>query len=137
MRFLRFASLLFILLAFSCGKEKQPSIPYVYVNEILYPNSMDYVPVGGYKYINGGYRGIIIYRMLPNEFKVYERCCPYDPEKANARVRVNSDNTTAVDSVCMSHFILLDGSPYGNGPSPYALMTYNYSYDGETLLIYN
>lgn len=129
--------MLMLLLSFSCGKEKQPAIPYVYVNEILYPNSMDYIPVGGYKYINGGYRGIIIYRMLPNEFKVYERCCPYDPEKSCAHITVNPDNTTAIDSCCMSRYILLDGSPYGNGPSPYALMTYNFSYDGETLLIYN
>ena len=129
--------LVFVLFSFSCDKNKQPTIPYAYVNEILYPNSLDYIAVGGYRYVNAGYRGIVIYRLLTDEFRVYERCCPYDPEKTNARIIVNSDNTTAIDSVCMSHYILLDGSPYGKGPSPYALMTYNYSYDGERLMIFN
>jgi hypothetical protein len=126
-----------VLFALSCGKDKQPSIPYVYVNEVLYPNSLDYIPVGGYKYLNAGYRGIVIYRMLPDEFRVYERCCPYDPQKTNARINVNPDNVTAIDTVCKSHYVLLDGSPTGNGPSHYSLMTYNFSYDGEKLLIYN
>jgi hypothetical protein len=138
MRFLK-CLLIFalVLFAFSCDKDKQPTIPYVYINEMLYPNSMDFIPVGGYIYVNAGYRGLVVYRMLTDEFRVYERCCPYDPEKTNARIVVNSDNTTAIDSCCMSQFILLDGSPYGNGPSPYSLMTYNYSYDGERLMIYN
>jgi hypothetical protein len=140
MRFMRFSFILALfLVAFSCRKDNQPAIPYVYVNLIIYPDlsTKDYIPVGGYKYFNGGYKGIVVYRMLTDEFRVYERCCPYDPEKANAQITVNSDNITAVDSCCMSHYILLDGSPYGNGPSPYSLMTYNYSYDGEKLLIYN
>jgi hypothetical protein len=137
MRLIRILIFFGVFLLFSCGKDKQPAIPYVYVNEMLYPNSMDFIPVGGYKYLPGGYRGLIVYRMLPDEFRVYERCCPYDPEKANAHISVNSDNVTAIDSSCMSRFLLPDGSPYGNGPSPYSLMTYKFSYDGEILLIYN
>ena len=138
MKFLRFVFIYcLVLFAFSCGKDKQPTIPYVYVNQVIYPNSLDFIPVGGYKYVNAGYRGIVVYRMLPDEFRVYERCCPYDPQKTNARISVNSDNSTAIDSACMSHYILLDGSPYGSGPSHYSLMTYNFSYDGEKLQIYN
>ncbi len=138
MRFKHSALLLLslALIALSCDKDKQPSIPYVYVNEIVYPNTLDYVNITGYKYINAGYRGIIVYRLAENEFKVYERCCPYDPENTNARVSVESSYLTAVDTCCNSHFSLLDGSPY-EGPSPYSLMMYNYSYDGDRLYIYN
>lgn len=125
-----------LLFAPACEKDKQPLIPYVYVDLILYPNTLDYVPVGGYKLVNAGYRGIVIYRMLMDEFMVYERCCPYDPEKTGAQIIVDPSGTTAVDSVCMSKFILLDGSPY-EGPSPYMLMQYRHSYDGEVLRIYN
>ena len=137
MRLLRFTLILTIVLfAFSCKKDKQPAIPYVFVNEILYPNSLDFINVSGYKYINAGYRGIVIYRLSNEEFRVYERCCPYDPEKANAKIIVEANNITAIDTVCKSRFSLVDGVPF-QGPSRYSLMTYNYSYDGEKLLIYN
>jgi hypothetical protein len=76
--FQRLLLLAFLLIAVSCEKDKQPAIPYVYVNEVLFPNSLDYIPEGGYKYLNAGYRGIVVYRQF-NEFRVYERCCPYDP----------------------------------------------------------
>lgn len=135
---MRILIVIILLLAIvpGCNKDNQPLIPYVYVNLQLYPNSLDYIPVGGYKYINAGYRGIVIYRLLPEQFGVYERCCPYDPEKTGARVSVDAAGSTCVDSICMSKFILYDGSPYG-GPSPYSLMQYKYTYDGETLQIYN
>ena len=119
-----------------CRKDKQPQIPYVYVNYQLYPNSLDYIPIGGHKYLTGGYRGIVIYRLLDDQFAVYERCCPNDPEKTNAKVTVMSSGSTCIDSVCMSKFILMNGTPY-EGPSPFSLMQYRYTFDGETLLIYN
>ena len=128
--------ILLLLVASGCNKDNQPLIPYVNVNIQLYPNSMDYIPVGGYLYVAEGYRGIVVYRLLPEEFRVYERCCPYDPEKTGARITVDPSNITCIDSVCMSKFVLTDGSPYG-GPSPYSLMQYRWDYDGEVLYIYN
>lgn len=41
--------ILLLLVVPGCNKEKQPQIPYVYVNLQLYPNSLDYIPVSGYK----------------------------------------------------------------------------------------
>jgi hypothetical protein len=129
--------ILLLILTPGCRNDKQPSIPYVYVNLQLYPNSMDFIPVGGYKYVNGGYRGIIVYRQLQDEFSVYERCCPYDPEQTRARVYVDASGSTCTDSVCKSQFILYDGSPF-KGLSPYSLMKYQCSYDGYDMLqIYN
>lgn len=127
---------LFVLMVAGCKNDSRSDIPYVYVNLQLYPNSLDFIAVGGYKYVNAGYKGIVIYRMLPEQFMVYERCCPYDPENVNARINVDASGSTCVDSVCNSKFILYDGTPY-EGPSPYPLMQYKYSYDGEVLLIYN
>lgn len=133
----RWAVILLLLAVLGCGKEKQPQIPYAYLSLQLYPNSLDYIPVGGYKYIeNNGYRGLLIYRLLPDEFRVYERCCPNDPQVTNARVSVESSGITCACPVCKSQFILFDGTCSG-GPSPFALRQYRYSYDGETLLIFN
>lgn len=128
--------ILLLLVVPACKKDNQPQIPYVYVNLQLYPNSLDYIPQGGYKYVNAGYRGIVIYRFLNEQFSVYERCCPYDPEKPGAMITVDPSGSTCIDSVCMSKFILYDGTPYG-GPSPYTLMQYRWTYDGEVLYIYN
>lgn len=128
--------ILLLLVVPGCDKEKQPLIPYVYISLQLYPDSMDYIPEGGYKYVNAGYRGIIVYRFLHDQFMVYERCCPYDPENTEAIIKVDPSGSTCIDSACMSKFVLYDGSPY-DGPSPYPLMQYRSSYDGEVLNIYN
>lgn len=71
MKLLKLGFLLFILWFSGCGKEEQPDIPYVYVNEILYHNSMDYIPVSGYLYVEAGYRGIVVYRQNLEEFSVF------------------------------------------------------------------
>jgi len=128
--------ILLLFLIPGCGKDNRPVIPYVYVSLQLYPNTLDFIPVGGYIYKNEGYRGLIIYRMLPEEFAVYERCCPYDPEKTGAMVSVDASSSTCTDPVCNSKFILYDGTPY-EGPSPYSLLQYHWNYDGEVLYIYN
>jgi hypothetical protein len=128
--------IIFLMVVAGCNKDNRPIIPYVYVNLQLYPNTMDYIPIGGYIYRPEGYRGIVIYRILLDEFAVYERCCPFDPEKTGARITVDASNITCIDSVCMSKFVLTDGTPYG-GPSPYSLMQYRWNYDGEVLNIYN
>jgi len=120
----------------ACDKENHPNIPYVYVNEMLFPNTLDFLNVSGYKYVNAGYRGIVVYRLSMDEFTVFERCCPYDPENPNARIIVDPNNLTATDTCCNSTFSLLDGIPV-SGPSPYALLPYSHSYDGERLYINN
>jgi hypothetical protein len=133
--------LLFLLInpLASCRKDKQrPTIPYVYVNITKYPDILagDYIPVSGWVYITGGYRGIIVYRMTSTEFMAYERTCPYDPDKDCARVEVESSGITAIDSCCGSRYVLTDGSPIA-GPSGYSLQHYNTSYDGNLLRIFN
>jgi hypothetical protein len=131
------ATIFILLLILGCGKEKQPQIPYVYVNLQLYPNSLDYIPVGGYLVKdNVGYRGIVVYHPLPDEFLAFERCCPYDPQASGALIVVDAGGSTCTDPVCNSKFILYNGTPY-EGPSPYSLMQYRTSYDGDVLQIYN
>jgi hypothetical protein len=131
------AIILFLLVVPGCRKENnQPVIPYAMVNLQVYPNTLDYINVSGYKYVNGGYRGIIVFRISQSDFMVYERCCPYDPEKTGASVTVDPSIFTLTDSVCGSKFVITDGSPY-KGPSPYSLMQYHWNYDGDVLYIYN
>lgn len=132
--------ILSLLFAFSCGEKEnqgQGIIPNVYVNFTIYPNTIDYIPPGGYEYYNDyGYRGIIIYRLDQFTFYAYERTCPFDPDKDCARVEVETSGVIAVDSCCMSQYILLDGSPF-SGPSALPLKQYHVQYDGSTLTVIN
>jgi len=127
-----------ILLQPSCKKDDgQGEIPTVLVNFVMYPNTLDYVEIGGWIYKNEyGYRGIIIYRMSPDDFMAYERTCPHDPEKSTAIVEVESSGVTAVDSTCMSRFLLTDGSAF-SGPSTRPLKQYRTEYDGNKLYVTN
>ncbi|HLO91474.1 MAG: Rieske (2Fe-2S) protein [Chloroflexota bacterium] len=130
---------IFILLisTFSCSKdENRDLIPYVYVNFTMYPNTIDFIATGQWAYVTGGYKDIIIYRPMEDEFMAFERACPYDPLTENARVNVEPSGLIAVDTVCGSRFLLTDGSPI-EGPSKIPLKQYRTSWDGYALQVYN
>lgn len=143
MRKLKFIFLLGILPIFlvnSCDKDKEDNlIPYVYVNFVLYPNTIDYIPDGQWITVTGGYKGIIIYRPMHDQFMAFERACPHDPLVENSRLIVETNSgIIANDSLhgCGSRFLLTDGSPI-SGPAGIPLKQYRTSYDGHTLLVYN
>jgi len=94
--------------------------------------------VGGWVYLTADApsRGIIVYKLSQDEFKAYERICPYDPDMINARVQVEKSSVTGIDSLCGSRFILTDGQPF-KGPATLPLKQYQTAYDGNTLHIYN
>lgn len=133
--YLVFVSALFLFV--SCDKENEKSeIPYVLVSFVIYPNTIDFIPEGGYVTTSGGYRGLIIYRPFSDQFMVFERTCPYDPLEDNARVIVEDNGVIAVDTVCGSRFLLTDGSPI-EGPARRALKQYRSRYDGYSLQVSN
>ena len=122
--------------------DPEPEIPYVYVDFIIDPSSILYnnlnIP-GNYAYVNGGYRGIIIYHFTEDEYIAYERTCTYDPQETCSKLRVDKSGLIAVDSCCDSKFILLDGSPMEGSKATIALRRYQTSYDPyyKRLHVYN
>ncbi len=139
-KFFYLVFLLALIFTYSCDKKNEQGegiIPNVYVNFTIFPNTIDYIAPGSYKYYNDqGYRGIIIYQDVQNVFYAYERTCPYDPDKDCARVEVNESGVIAVDSCCMSQYLLLDGSPF-SGPSTLPLKRYYIQYNGDALTVIN
>lgn len=123
----------------SCEKGTPSGIPYVPVNYQLTVSNPEFSPllaVGGWLYIGGGSRGIIVYRATPDEFRAFDRHCTF---QVNDNCRVNMDDTDiqAVDEECCeSKFLIIDGAPI-DGPANIGLHQYNTSYDGNTLLIFN
>lgn len=133
-----------MILLFACKKDNpEDQIPYAYINIYIEPNSTLYLPlnvVGGWAYLTAGSpsKGLIVYRTGVDDFVAFERTCPYDPLDpcATGPVKVEHGGTTAVDSCCMSRFILQDGSVFA-GPSKYPLRSYRTQYNGTILHIYN
>lgn len=123
----------------SCERNNQTGIPYVPVNFQIVVSNPEFSPllaVGGWVYIGGGSRGIIVYRASPEEFKAYDRHCTWIVAD-DCRVSVDNSDITAVDSECCdSHFLLVDGAPI-SGPAPIGLHQYRTEFDGNILYIYN
>jgi len=130
--------LLCIFLLNSCKEDE--NIPYVPVNisidvyDALYG---DISVVGGYMYITGGYKGIIIYRKSQEEFVTIERACPYKPLLDCERLAVDDSTLLFVkDDCCGSRFLITDGSII-NGPATKPAKLHNNNFDGRYLYIYN
>ena len=131
--------LMFSILLPGC-KKKEDEIDLVGVNidvSLTDPSFADLNAVGGWVYISGGVRGIIIYRKSLDEFVSYERNCPYKPNDACAAVSVQSDNVSAKDNCCGSGFSITDGGNVIQGPASRPLKQYATSLHGNIVHIQN
>ena len=135
----KYCSLIFFLsqFFFSCKKDKN-EVPDVYVDVYLYTTDPAFSPLNatsGSTTVNGGSKGIVIFRKSQNEFEAYDRHCTYNVSEGNA-VSVDASGLLAVDSKCGSKFLLTDGSP-NSGPASNPLKRYQTAFDGTVLHIYN
>ena len=130
--------LIITLLCGACGNYQHDTIPYRKVDITLSVGDPNYYMLnhdGGYLYLTGGVNGIIVYRML-NEFKAYDRACPYDWENSNSWLCYEPSELMIHDSCCGSRFNIIDGTVM-NGPARHPLKYYRTSFDGMLLRIYN
>ncbi len=127
-------------LSFACNKEtSHQSIPDVAVNVQIDPNSTMYLElntIGGWVYLTGGYRGILVYRLSNEDFVAYDRACPYEPYETAAIITMDASGITCSDLHCGSQFNIVDGSVI-KGPSTMPLKQFYTYYDGNILLITN
>lgn len=123
----------------SCNKDDSDQIPYVYVNFSIDPGSIEYgdldIP-GNYAYVTGGYRGIVIYHYIQNQYIAYERACSHDPLDPNAQVEVGEGMMIMECPVCGSKFLLISGDRF-DGPAVRPLRIYQTHYDGNYLYVSN
>ncbi|MBL7883168.1 MAG: hypothetical protein JNL69_03815 [Bacteroidia bacterium] len=130
---------LFITGSFSCKKDNDNNVPntavdiYIYVNN---PSFFNLNAVGGWVYITGGVRGILVYRKSNTEFAAYDRNCTFQSSDPCATVVVDNTNIIARDTCCNSRFSMYDGSVL-QGPAGLPLKPYATTFDGNVLHIYN
>ncbi len=132
-------SFVLVFILSTCTKD-QDVIPNIVVDvtiNIHQPAYVNLTPVGGWVYVNGGLKGIVVYKKGPDEYAAYERNCPYQPSNKCA-VIVESSNIIAIDSCCGSRFQLTDGIVI-KGPASRGLKQYTSTYNSNNgdLHIYN
>lgn len=136
--FLFFAFLLLFL--HSCDKDEEERIPDVAVNISININKPSYSELratGGWVYLTGGSKGIIVYRFSSDEFMAYDRHCTYKPEENCGRARVDSSDIKIHCRDCHgSEYSIADGSVL-KGPASRPLRRYSTSFDGSIVRIYN
>ena len=71
---------------------------------------------GGTLNIDGGVRGIILYRKSSLVYIAYERNCSFHPNEACATIEVHTSKLFLIDTCCGSSFDLDEGTPTG-GPA--------------------
>ncbi len=122
-----------------CKKASDNQVPNTAVDLYVYtsnPSFINIAVVGGWTYIAGGVRGILVYRKSTTEFMAYDRNCTYQSSTACATVYVDNTNIMATDSCCHSKFGLFDGN-VNTGPATLPLKKYNSTFDGNVLHIFN
>lgn len=137
--FLCLVGILFFLSINSCKKDTENGVPITTVDIYLYTNNPSFVnlyAIGGWVYITGGVRGILVYRKTTSEFMAYDRNCTYQSSDACATVVVDATNILATDTCCHSKFSMYDGS-VTQGPAGLPLKAYQTTFDGNVLHIYN
>ena len=123
----------------SCGEQTQ-YIPYVPVNVDIDLNLPAYNTLnfpGEAIALNGGSKGLYVYRYTLDEFVVLDRHSTYDIPMG-CKVTLDADNITLQDnSDCSeSQWLMLDGSVL-NGPATLPLHRYRTTLNGSILHIYN
>ncbi len=130
---------MFMMMSADCSKTSNSQVPNILVDITVYttdPAFFKLNAIGGYVYITGGVKGIIIYHQGLDQYMAYDRDCPYLPNNTNSIVHVDSSGIIVVDTSCGSKFSLYDGSLL-KGPASYGLKTYNTSVTGSAVRIYS
>jgi hypothetical protein len=131
----------FLLLSAKCNNQNQHPVPFVPVDvtiDIQLPSYSDLQGVGGWTYLNGGSRGIIVYRKGIDEFVAFDRHSPADPDgSCPLPLYPDAQNFLQLKDSCNNAvFSLYDGSPVSN--SIYGLRQYATQFNGNNLLrVYN
>lgn len=126
----------------ACTKNEQhpvPNIPFDFTIDISLPSYSALTGVSGWAYVNGGSRGIIVYRRGINEFVAFDRHSPADPvgTACDQPLVPDDNNFLQLNDTCNNAaFSLYDGSPISD--LKFGLRMYQTMWDGNHgLRIYN
>ncbi len=131
--------LVLIVFISACSPQRSddpvPFFPFLdIVINLNFPEFISLRSDGGYVQVNGGVRGIIVYRANSSTYLAYERNCSFRPNEACATVNIHTSGLFMIDPCCNSNFNFSDGNPSG-GPAWRPLAQYRTQLSGLTLTI--
>ncbi len=125
-----------LLVIISCDPEVYDGIPYAFVEIDINLNLTTYFDLqrdGGFVYIIGGLKGIILYRENENTYRAFEQSSPVNPTAACAIVEVDESQLFLIDR-CSNAVFDFEGNPT-NGVSAFPLKQYITILEGNWLYI--
>lgn len=137
-KILVFGMMLFVLSCRATRRNPVPSVPVDILINISLPEYIDLQNVGSYAFVNGGSKGIIVYRVSQEQFIAFDRHSPADASfNCPMPLTPREDNFLELsDSCSTARFSLLDGSAIEG--SDVGLRQYMTYFDGSSKVrIYN
>jgi len=140
-------SLLLLFLVFivsSCNKDNEgnnasqvPNVPTDVIININLPSYNSLSNVGGFAYVQGGSRGIIIYRVGLDQFAAFDRHCTYQVSDG-CTIEIDEGNLAKDVECCESVFEIINGTPV-EGSAERPLYQYNTQFNpnANTVRIFN
>ncbi len=129
-----FTAVLFSMSFSSCNKNKLhpvPNIPFDIDINIALPTYSDLTNVGGYAFVNGGSKGIIVYRRNVYEFVAFDLHSPANDGECDSALVNDDENFLQLKDLCSgARFSLIDGSPISG--SDFGLRAYVTAFDGNS-----
>ena len=138
---IRIFLLILILAGVSCKKNRThpiPSIAFDLQIDLTLPSYQELNSVGGWAYVSGGIKGIVVYRQSTDIFVAWERMSPEDPDNVcSTPLTIDTTNFLQLNDACSgAKFSMYDGSPISG--SDWGLRKYQTEWNGSNLLrIYN
>ena len=127
-----------MIVILSCG-DRNDYIRNIYIDieiDLSLPEFSTLNTIGNSMFIEGGNKGIIIYRFSNYEYNIFDRNCSYEPNIECSYIdSINS--TIAFCGCCSSAFLLDQDGIAANSPAVLPLKKYNYSLNNSLLHIFN
>lgn len=121
----------------SCKPDEDAEVPYIPFEDVVInlslPEYFVLQSTGGFKYIDSGVKGIILYRKDDQTIYAFERNCTFEPNEACATVEVDPTGIQMSDPCCGTTFNL-DGVPV-YGPARRELRQYYTEFTGSMLVV--
>jgi hypothetical protein len=131
--------ILLLVIVLACDSTLEESgVPNVAVNIEINLSDVDNIAltqIGGYIYVVGGVRGIIVRHESQNLYRAFDRNCTFNPSVSTAIVDVHTSGFYLEDTSCNSTFDV-NGFPTG-GQADFPLKEYNITQAGDILFIVN
>lgn len=134
--------ILVIVIVWGCRKERDYDhyVPRVATNVTInlnLPEYNDLLNPGGWAYVLGGSRGIVVYRASETDFSAYDRHCPYNVVEG-CKISIIEGSIAEDTECCHSQFEVITGIPIsGKAERPLQSFKTHFNPNAKSLRIYN